>query len=240
MPDDKTFTVNNKTKTTPIINSFTGAVFSTAYLPPVSWFIALHRSEAVFLEAFENYNKQSYRNRAIIATANGIEQISIPIASEGGKKAKIKEIKISQHGNWQQNHWRAIRSAYNSSPFFEYYEDDFAPFYEKRWNFLWDYNLDLLTLILNLLDLDKRIQLTDNYVVDFENRVDFREIIHPKKESAFEVLPYYQVFREKLGFIPDLSVVDLLFNMGNEAVFTLMKPIGTLPFTLSLMNPIKK
>ena len=184
--------------------------FSTAYLPPVSYFIAMMRSGKVELEAHENFVKQSYRNRCRIATANGVETLSIPIESNKGEKINIREARIAPHDNWQKNHWRAITSAYRNSPFFEFYEDDFKPFYEKKWKFLWDYNLELLTLMLELLDVEADIQLTTDYQSELTHSKDFREFIHPKKETVFDVKPYYQVFESKHGFIADLSIIDLL------------------------------
>ncbi|MHB9056426.1 MAG: WbqC family protein [Paludibacteraceae bacterium] len=200
-------------------NISNGVILSTAYLPPVSYLGAMLEENEIWLEACENYIKQSYRNRCRIATANGIEILSIPVESNSGKKIQIRDVRISSHGNWQQIHWKALTSAYMNSPFFEYYQDDFLPFYEKKWTFLWDYNLELLTLILHLLDISAQINFTEKY----ENAPlvfkDLREDIHPKKESLFHVEPYYQVFENKFGFFQDLSIVDLLFNMGNESFF---------------------
>ena len=201
-----------------------GGRFSTAYLPPLSYFSALLHAENVWLEACENYVKQSYRNRCRIAATNGIETLSIPVESRNGQKAPIRDVRISSHGNWQLTHWRAITSAYRNSPFFEYFEDDFRPFYEKRWTFLWDYNLDLLTLVLKLLDAQPKIQLTEKYDANPLDSNDLREIIHPKKEPVFISKPYYQVFKNKHGFLTDLSIIDLIFNMGNEAILYLPHP----------------
>ena len=198
-----------------------GGRFSTAYLPPVSYFAALLNAENVWLEACENYVKQSYRNRCRIATANGVETLSIPVESNSGQKNPIRDVRISSHGNWQQTHWRAISSAYMNSPFFEYYQDDFRPFYENKWTFLWDYNFELLTLILQLLNENPKIILTETYQ-DKSNEInDLREIIHPKKDPVYHSKSYDQVFENTFGFLPDLSIIDLLFNMGNEAVMML-------------------
>ena len=177
----------------------------------------LHAKE-IWLEACENYVKQSYRNRCRIATANGVETLSIPVEGNSGQKNPIRDVRISSHGNWQQTHWRAITSAYMNSPFFEYYQDDFRPFYENKWTFLWDYNLELLTLILRLLEIDPAIKQTEKYQFEFPEVYDFREIIHPKKDPIFTTGSYYQVFENKFGFLPDLSIIDLLFNMGNESI----------------------
>lgn len=200
-------------------NISNGIILSTAYLPPVSYFGAMLEENEIWLEACENYVKQSYRNRCRIATANGIETLSIPVESNSGKKNQIRDVRISSHGNWQQIHWKALTSAYMNSPFFEYYQDDFLPFYEKKWTFLWDYNLELLTLILHLLDISTQINITEKYENTHLVFRDLRENIHPKKESLFHVEPYYQVFENKFGFLQDLSIVDLLFNMGNESFF---------------------
>ena len=197
------------------------AMLSTAYLPPVSYFMCMLHANEIWLEACENYVKQSYRNRCRIATANGVETLSIPVESNSGQKNPIRDVRISSHGNWQQTHWRAITSAYMNSPFFEYYQDDFRPFYENKWTFLWDYNLELLTLILKLLNENPKIIPTETYQNNLFDFNDLREIIHPKKNPVLVTKPYYQVFETKYGFLPDLSIIDLLFNMGNEAVMIL-------------------
>ena len=201
-----------------------GAIFSTAYLPPVSYIAAMLNAENVWMEAHENYVKQSYRNRCRIATANGVETLSIPVESNSGQKNPIRDVRISSHGNWQQTHWRAITSAYMNSPFFEYYQDDFRPFYKNKWTFLWDYNLELLTLILQLLNENPKIIPTETYLNISHEINDLREIIHPKKNPVLVTKPYYQVFENKFGFLSDLSIIDLLFNMGNEAVMILGPP----------------
>lgn len=194
---------------------------SSAYLAPVSYYKILANSDKIFLEYCENYTKQTYRNRCKIAAANGIITLNIPVESENGEKMLMRDVRISEHGNWQMQHWRSIESAYNSSPFFEYYQDDFRPFYERKWKFLWDLNWEIMQKILHLLDIDPDIELTEKYDVSLEN--DFRDVIHPKKENIIKTETYYQVFEQKYGFLSDLSIIDLLFNMGNEAVLILNK-----------------
>lgn len=202
-------------------SKFRTAYFTTAYLPPVSYFISLTETDKVILEANENYVKQSYRNRCRIATANGVETLTIPVESGSGKKISIRDVRISAHGDWQKNHWRAINSAYRSSPFFEYLQDDFAPFYEKKWTFLWDYNYELLTLILDFLSLEKTILFTKTFEDECSDSKDFRYLIHPKKKPICSVEPYYQVFENKFGFLSELSIIDLIFNLGNETILYL-------------------
>ncbi len=195
---------------------------SSAYLAPVQYYSKLIHYPNVMLEAHCNYVKQTYRTRCDIAGANGALSLSIPIV-KGNKKCPIKDIRISYDTDWQRQHWRSIVSAYRTSPFFEYYEDDFRPFYEKKWEFLFDFNNQIQTQILSLLELDVKITETDVYKQFFSpNEIDLREVIHPKKDfneldPHFTAKPYYQVFDQKHGFLKNLSVIDLLFNMGNES-----------------------
>ena len=197
-------------------------LLSTAYLAPIEYYVVLANSERILLEQHEYYQKQSYRNRCRIATANGIMDLSIPVDSAG--KTPIRDLRISDHNNWQTHHWRSIETAYNSSPFFEYYADDFRPFFEKKWLFLWDFNLALFNKTLELLDIETKIELTEQYKPETsDNFLDLRAAIHPKKEISLLLKPYYQVFETKFGFMPNMSIIDLLFNMDNEAQLILKK-----------------
>ncbi len=198
-------------------------LLSTAYLPPVSYFVGMDTCDEILLESCENYTKQTYRNRCNIVSANGVVGLTIPVEKGRGNKILIKDVRIADYDNWQQQHWKSICSAYRSSPFFEFYEDDFRPFYHKKWKYLWDYNWDLLNLVLDLLDISPKIKFTDDFQLEYKNKIDNRFNIHPKKEPIVDTLPYYQVFREKHGFIKDMSIIDLLFNMGNESIFTIQK-----------------
>ena len=197
------------------------AYLSSTYLGPVQQYCKMYQYPEVRIEAAENYLKQTYRNRCLIAAANGPLSLSIPIVKPDTLKCLTKDIRISDHGNWRHLHWNAISSAYNSSPFFEYYEDDFAPFYEKKYDFLFDFNEELRQKVCNLLDIHPHVVFTTDFETEVEN--DFRGI-SPKRESgdpAFCPKPYYQVFKDKHGFIPNLSIIDLLFNTGNEGILVL-------------------
>lgn len=202
---------------------------SSAYLAPVQYYTKLLLDGCVFIEQHENYIKQSYRNRCTIVSANGAIPLSIPVEHSSGAKTLIKDIRIADHGNWQHMHWNAIVSAYNSTPFFEYYQDDFAPIYHKKYSFLFDLNEELRILISRLIGIEnENIVYTKSYKADLKKEdLDFRETIHPKKDyklldSEFMPQKYYQVFAQKFGFIANMSIIDLLFNMGNESLLVLM------------------
>ncbi len=205
----------------------TTAYVSTAYLGPVQLYTKLCTFERIMLETEENFLKQTYRNRCVIAAANGLQALTIPIVKPDTLKCLTRDIRISEHGNWRHLHWNALVSAYRMSPFFEYYEDDFAPFYEKRYEFLLDFNERLREIICELIDIQPDIQPTTIYQSQVEN--DFRESISPKskeEDETFQPVPYYQVFQEKHGFLPNLSIVDLLFNMGPESIVVLKNSLN--------------
>ncbi len=196
-------------------------ILSSAYLAPISYYKQLNSHEKVWVEVFDHYQKQSYRNRCIIAATDGPLALTIPVLKPEGGKAMMKDVRISDHGNWRHLHWNALQSAYRKSPFFEYYADDFAPFYEQKWEFLADFNEDLQHLVCHLIDIAPLQRRTTHYEACPRDVDDYREAIHPRLSAVGNTTPYYQVFQERLGFLPDLSIVDLLFNMGPESVLYL-------------------
>lgn len=196
-------------------------ILSSAYLAPVEYYVRLNRSQ-IIIDPYEHYTKQTYRNRCHIATANGVAALSIPVEKCPSGKCLVKDIRISEHGNWRHSHWNAIVSAYNSTPFFEYYEDDFRPFFEKPFPFLFDFNEQLRELLCTLLDLSPAVSYSSAYIEDTTGLTDCRDAIHPKKTPAENLSkPYYQVFDQKFGFQPNLSIIDLLFNRGPESILYL-------------------
>ena len=183
----------------------------TAYLAPVSYYVALAAADSVVVDQHEHYVKQTWRNRCRIAMPSGPQDLVIPVVASTNH-TPIRDIRLSDHGNWRHHHWSALHTAYGKSPFFEYYADDFAPFYlERRFDFLLDFNEALRELVCSLIDIETPVTRSDRYLA-----ADFP----PLSET---ISPYYQVFATRLGFLPDLSVADLLFNMGPEAIFVLQK-----------------
>ncbi len=194
-------------------------LLSSAYLGPVSYYQTIAATGHVRIEQYDHYHKQTYRNRCRILTSNGVMDLSVPVVSTGGKMC-VKDLRIAYVENWQQVHWRAIASAYNSSPFFEYYKDDFEPFYTKKTEFLIDLNMELMRVVMELIGLKTELSLTDDYLTE-SSPLDWREAFSPKIESTLPLKPYYQVFDQKFGFVRDMSVLDLLFNMGPESILYL-------------------
>ena len=273
-----------------------GALLSTTYFGPVQWYQKLNRHRCI-IEQHDNFVKQTYRNRCVIASANGPQTLTVPIERYDGMKCAMRDIRISDHGNWRHLHWQALVSAYGETPFFEYYADDIRPFFEEhRWKYLLDFNLDITHTLCSLLDVRPDLTLSDHYIdadeticrsvsLDgaaaglseaFESFggavkglngaaegfggavkgldgaaesfggavkglggaaeslgsssacslfVDYRDAIrpkHPLPDAEFEARPYYQVRAQRHGFLPNLSVLDLLFNEGPEGIFWLL------------------
>ena len=210
------------------------AILATTYFGPVQWYQKLNRFDGVLMEQHEHFLKQTYRNRCVIATTQGVQALTVPVEAPVGEgvslsKTEIKDVRISNHGKWRTEHWNALQSAYGESPFFEFYEDDIRPFFENRWEFLLDFNMAITEKMCELLDIHPHIELTSSYqnslpIGEGWGETDFRTVIHPKhpqEDSDFSPKPYYQVYKERFGFLPNLSILDLLFNMGNEAVLYL-------------------
>ena len=222
------------------------ALLSSTYFGPIQWYQKLNRYDECLIERHESFIKQTYRNRMIIPTTNG--PLSLTIPTNHDISLSMKDIRISDHANWRHVHWNALLSAYGESPFFEYYQDDIRPFYEKKYEFLFDFNMETTAKMIELLDIRPKISVTDEYVLSEERRVkseefnglanhkvqisnlkvqsivDFRDAIRPKKplpDPEFESKRYYQVYGQKHGFQPNMSILDLLFNEGNEAIFFL-------------------
>lgn len=202
-------------------------ILSLNYLGNIQYFTKLCFSDCI-IDIHEHFQKQSYRNRCEILSVNGVTSLTVnTIAESNWDKATVKETRIDYSKRWQHRHWQSIVSAYRGSPFFEFLEHKFAPFYEREYQFLMDYNLELLQIVLDIMGSDAEISLSEEYIElppeGDPSFVDFRDSISPKMrlrrpDPNFNPKPYWQVFMEHKGFIPNLSIVDLIFCKGTEAL----------------------
>lgn len=199
-------------------------LLSTAYLAPIEYYGSIVNADNVTIEQEEHYVKQTYRNRCMIATANRIQVLTIPVIKVDGNHTKIKDVQITYAEKWQMIHWRAILSAYSHSPYFLYYKNLLEPFYFKKFKYLFDLNFQLQEEILNILEVEKKIIFTESFEVNTGNEsLDLRNSFQPKIKSPKNFPPYIQVFAEKFDFFPNLSIIDLLFNEGPAAIDYLKK-----------------
>lgn len=184
------------------------SILSSTYFGPVQWYQKLAHSDTVYLEQHDHFIKQTYRNRCIIATTQGPQALTVPVESPQGlriDKTEMKDVRISDHGSWRHLHWQALQSAYGESPFFEFYADDLHPFFEKHWDYLFDFNLAIMQKMCELLDIEPHIELTEEYMQP-DGMVDYRDAIrpkHPLPDASFTPRPYYQVYQQKFGFLPE-------------------------------------
>ena len=201
-------------------------ILGSAYLAPVSYFAALYSCRKAYIERYDHYMKQTYRNRCVIASADGPLALTIPVEKSSEGKCAMKDIRVSEHGNWRHVHRNAFVAAYKQSPFFDYYVDEFNAFFDRKYEFLYDFNMELTQWLCEQIDIQPELVPTTEYMDTCEGILDLREAIHPKKSavdmaSFYRPVPYYQVFDSRHGFQPDLSIVDLLFNMGPESLLVL-------------------
>lgn len=200
-------------------------LLSTSCFAPVQYYTKMLIYNNIYIEQYENFIKQTWRNRYSILGGNGVIDLIVPVVKGRGPKILIKDIEISYDTDWQRNHWRTLFSAYNTSPYFEFYADDLNPFFEKKFRFLFDYNMRIHKTITELLDLENRNILTTDFEKVPFNTENYRERISPKEKTLpdpqFKPASYTQVFSDKLGFTPNLSILDLLFNEGPNS-YTLL------------------
>ena len=234
----------------------TTALLQTTYFGPIQWYQKLYRYDHCLIEQCDSFQKQTYRNRCVIATANGTQALTVPIIHNGDLRIEnsdmtqdktaankgnhnsqfsilnsqlVKDLRISDHNQWRRVHWNALQSAYSESPFFEYYADDLHPFFEQKYDFLLDFNEAVRQKICELIDIHPNVEYTTNYhpspithhpspITDFRNVISAK---HPQPDAEYTPKEYWQVFQHKHGFLPNLSILDLLFNMGPESIFYL-------------------
>nr|WP_315173980.1 WbqC family protein [uncultured Flavobacterium sp.] len=189
------------------------------YFPSISHFVALTQSERITFETADNFQKQTNRNRTYIYSPNGIQLLNIPVKHSKLSHQKTKDIQIENDFEWQKQHFKSMEAAYRSSPFFEYFEDDIRPIFEKKHTFLLDLNFETFDFILKSMRLKLEYETTTEYFQEVDTTIitDFRELANGKKDTS-EFESYTQVFDDKHGFINNLSVLDVLFNEGKFAL----------------------
>ena len=209
----------------------TTALLQTTYFGPIQWYQKLYRYDHCLIEQYDSFQKQTYRNRCVIATANGTQVLTVPVEHtpiSHQPSALTHQLRISDHNQWRRVHWNALQSAYSESPFFEYYADDLHPFFCQEYEFLIDFNEAIRQKICELIDIHPHVEYTTEYTSAISHQpsaiTDYRDIInakHPQPDAEFTPKEYWQVFQHKHGFLPNLSILDLLFNMGPESIFYL-------------------
>lgn len=193
-------------------------VLHPAYFPNVAFFSVFEKADKVVWEYEDNYQKQTFRNRTHICTDRGKHMLSIPIVHTKGEHGRqaYKEVKIDNSNPWQRQHWRTLETAYRTSPYFEFYEDDLKPLFERTHELLIHLNLDTINTLCDILQLEMPKQRTEKYSAVHTN--DYRFLVNAKKDLEQNFSPYVQVFGERHGFLPNLSLLDVLFNLGPNSL----------------------
>ncbi len=195
-------------------------LLSTAYFPNIFYIQKIIESNKILIEIYEHFPKQTFRNRCEILAANGVMPLIVPVQKGRSGKRFTKDIKISYAEEWQKNHKNSIESAYKSSPYFEFYWDYFVHFFEKKYNYLIDLNTEILHSLLNILQIQRDIEFTKDFVQPENNFNDFRFVNTPKNKPVTNE-KYIQVFSDRFAYYPNLSILDAIFNLGPETLITI-------------------
>ena len=188
------------------------------YFPNIHQFRQIIKANSILLEVSDNYQKQTFRNRTYIYGANGKLGLFIPVIHTHKNRELFKDVKISYDSNWMDLHLKSLQSAYRSSPYFEYFEDDFIKLYSEKEKFLADFNIKCIKLISNLLDLDLDFKISNEYVKKTNDIIDLRDLSNARKQKKIETPKYIQVFESKHGYLNNLSILDLIFSEGTNSV----------------------
>lgn len=193
-------------------------IIHPTYFPNVAHFVAMVHAKNIVFEVDDNFLKQTYRNRTYVYGANGKLTLNVPVIHSQKDRQKYRDVKIFNEEKWQLNHWKSLLSAYRTSPFFEYYEDELQPLFNNKVEFILDFNLKCFEVICDCLQLDLNITKSVSFEKIVHDKTDFRHLVNAKKEQPQEFNTYTQVFSNKHGFIGNLSILDLLFNEGPNAL----------------------
>jgi len=189
-----------------------------SYFPTIEQMAVASQANTVVWEVADNYQKQTYRNRTYIAHSNGVLLLNIPIKhNKNGQRQKTNEVLVENDFPWQEQHWKSLQSAYRTSPFFEYYEDDLEPLFKEAVESLLEHNLKIYDVLADLIGIETKTSKTSSYIIHPEID-DYRYFINSKRKSEFITEPYTQVLEANHGFLPNLSVLDLLFNEGPNSL----------------------
>ncbi|OUR92302.1 hypothetical protein A9Q87_07415 [Flavobacteriales bacterium 34_180_T64] len=192
-----------------------------SYFPSIASFVAIINAKRTTFERCDNYQKQTYRNRAFIYGANGRLSLTVPVVYSQNNRQLYKNIRISDTTNWQDLHWKSIQIAYSSSPFFEFYEDDLKPLFTMKFETLLDFNMACLEVIYDCLQIPFEIKTTEDFEKNPKDKVDYRYLVESRKEKPESFASYVQVFDDKHGFLSNLSILDLICNEGPNALLYL-------------------
>ncbi|MGB0788758.1 MAG: WbqC family protein [Marinirhabdus sp.] len=200
------------------------------YFPSIATMAIVVQASGVVFETHDNYQKQTYRNRAHIAHSNGLLLLNVPVKhAKDGKRQKTNEVQLENNFPWQAQHLKSLQSAYRTSPYFEFYEDDLLPIFERPVTHLMALNISIFNLLIELIGIETPIERSTAYYKDPPQK-DLRGLINPKRGPAHIFEPYTQVFGERHSFLPNLSVLDLLFNKGPESLSYLQAQILNFEF----------
>jgi len=197
------------------------ALIHPTYFPTVAhWVVIAQQQHQLVLEAQDNYQKQTYRNRTYIYSPNGKQLLTIPVThTKSSGYRKYKEMTLEDSFDWKKQHWKSIETAYRTSPYFEFYEDDLEPFFQKEHHSLFEMNLESMEIMAACMQLEPfTYELTSEFKPTDDSKLDKRALVNAKTKHEYDFNPYVQVFDDKHGFIPNLSILDLLFNEGPNAL----------------------
>ena len=196
-------------------------ILHPTYFPSIASFVCIAKAQHVTFEVCDNYQKQTYRNRMFIYGANGKLPLTIPVVYSQNHRQLYRDIVIANDEKWQDLHWKSIQTAYSGSPFFEFYQDDFWPLFTQKQKYLLDFNFKCLEVIYDSLQLHFEHHTTKTYIKKVDEGMDYRFLVDSRKEKKQPFRPYVQVFDDKHGFIPNLSILDLICNEGPNALMYL-------------------